>query len=51
MQSQKKVEELAKELELLVDTIFRYTGHKENTVIKMGEKQYRYELKTVLADS
>lgn len=41
--------ELAEILSLSVDTVWRYTRQKKIPVVKLGEKQYRYEKDAVLA--
>ncbi len=40
---------LAKELNLSIDTIWRYTREKRIPFIDLGNKQYRYKLETVIA--
>ena len=42
-------QELAKELNLSVETVWRYTRQKKIPVIVLGKKQYRYEKAKVLA--
>lgn len=42
-------QELAENLSLSVDTIWRYTRQKKIPAVKLGEKQYRYEKEAVLA--
>ena len=41
--------ELAKVLNLSVETIWRYTRQKKIPMVELGEKQYRYEKEAVLA--
>ncbi len=41
--------ELAKELNLSVDTIWRYTREKKIPFVELGSKQYRYNLKLVMS--
>lgn len=41
--------ELAKELNLSVDTIWRYTREKRIPFVELGSKQYRYNLKSVMS--
>ena len=41
--------ELAKELNLSVETIWRYTREKTIPVVELGFRQYRYRLSDVLS--